>query len=265
MSQSGSFGDLRIRVISAIALLVLGGGAVWLGGAVFLALLALAGGLMIWELIRMMAPESSRAVQIGLGIAGAAVVLRAGLGFAGASALILVVPSLLGTAFVSKDKQVFGAYALAIVVAVVSLGVVRSDFGLLMTIWLILVVVASDVGGYFFGRILGGAKILPRISPKKTWSGTLGGWLLAAAVGWGFSTGGNVGGGLVWLSVLVAVAAQIGDVVESAIKRRTGVKDSSRLIPGHGGLLDRFDALIGAGLFVMVWQAVVGLPVGEAL
>nr|MCO4824970.1 phosphatidate cytidylyltransferase [Amylibacter sp.] len=105
-----------------------------------------------------------------------------------------------------------------------------------------------DIGGYFAGKMIGGPKILPAISPKKTWSGTLGGWALAGVVGFIAVQMGLGGYGLIVLSVLMAIAAQIGDLLESLMKRKAGVKDSSNLIPGHGGLLDRFDGMMGAGV-----------------
>ena len=119
-------------------------------------------------------------------------------------------------------------------------------------------VIATDVAGYFVGRIVGGPKFWPKVSPKKTWSGTVGGWVAAAAVGAFFG-----GWPLILVSVVTSFFSQMGDAAESAIKRRTGVKDSSNLIPGHGGLMDRFDALMGASLFIMLVGAIVGLPTGQ--
>ncbi len=129
-------------------------------------------------------------------------------------------------------------------------------------VWLVLVVVASDIMGYFAGRMLGGPKFWPRVSPKKTWSGTVAGWVGAAAVGLVLVVMGHAGPAIVVLSPLVALAGQMGDIVESLLKRRAGVKDASRLIPGHGGVLDRFDALIGAVLAVWLWGLVLPLPIG---
>ena len=114
--------------------------------------------------------------------------------------------------------------------------------------WLIAVVVTTDIAGYFAGRIIGGPKFWPRVSPKKTWSGTVAGWIAAAAVGALFA--GALGNGIIWLSVLVSFAGQMGDAAESALKRSKGVKDASALIPGHGGVFDRFDAMMGAALFI---------------
>jgi phosphatidate cytidylyltransferase len=125
-------------------------------------------------------------------------------------------------------------------------------------------VVASDVGGYFVGRIAGGPKFWPRISPSKTWSGTLAGWVGGALVGGaGAAMLGVTGGGLALatlLAVVLACAAQAGDLWESALKRRAGVKDSSNLIPGHGGVMDRFDGMIGAAALMGAVALVTGFP-----
>jgi len=120
--------------------------------------------------------------------------------------------------------------------------------GMAPVFWLIGVVVATDIAGYFFGRMLGGPKFWPKVSPKKTWSGTVAGWVAAAIVGWLFVPA--LGAGIIWLSVIVSFASQMGDAAESALKRAKGVKDVSALIPGHGGVFDRFDAIMGAAFVV---------------
>jgi phosphatidate cytidylyltransferase len=141
-------------------------------------------------------------------------------------------------------------YALVILLACLSLILLELRYGITPILWLVGVVVASDVAGYFAGRSLGGPKFWPAISPKKTWSGTIAGWVGAALVGLGFVLAGQGGWALVVLSPFVAFAGQMGDITESWFKRRAGVKDASNLIPGHGGVLDRFDALIFAAVLV---------------
>lgn len=151
-----------------------------------------------------------------------------------------------------RDTALWAGYGLAILLAGAALIWLRGlPNGFLLICWLLAVVIASDVMGYFAGRALGGPKFWPRISPKKTWSGTVAGWIGAALVGVVFAAlDRGTGLGLVLLSPFVAFAGQMGDIAESAIKRRAGVKDSSNLIPGHGGVLDRFDALIFAAIVV---------------
>jgi phosphatidate cytidylyltransferase len=129
--------------------------------------------------------------------------------------------------------------------------------GAYVILWLVLVVVAADVGAYFVGRALGGPKLAPRISPAKTWSGALGGLaaagtaslVMALAMDW--QPGPALG-----LGIGIAVASQAGDLLESGVKRHFGIKDASRLIPGHGGVMDRLDALMGAAWFYALWSLV---------
>ena len=112
-------------------------------------------------------------------------------------------------------------------------------------LWVMFLVWATDSGAYFAGRAIGGPKLAPRISPKKTWAGLVGGMLAAGMVGWAFRNGVMPGAmRLAVASALLAVVAQAGDLAESGLKRYFGVKDSSQLIPGHGGVLDRLDGLL---------------------
>ena len=140
--------------------------------------------------------------------------------------------------------------------------VLRDEAGIAAVLWLLGVVITSDVMGYFAGRILGGPKFWPAISPKKTWSGTIAGWMGAAVLGLVFVLLGHGSWPLILLSPVVAFAGQMGDIAESWLKRKVGVKDSSNLIPGHGGLLDRFDAMVGAMVAVMILTRIITLPIG---
>jgi phosphatidate cytidylyltransferase len=148
-------------------------------------------------------------------------------------------------------------YAGIFLVAMLSL---RSDprLGLVALIWLFALIWTADIAAYFTGRALGGPKLWPAVSPNKAWSGAIGGTIgglvagAAALVAAGLSL--RPIHALVMLAVVIA--AQFGDLMESAIKRRFGVKDSSQLIPGHGGLMDRCDSLVAA--------AAVALSIGLA-
>ena len=122
--------------------------------------------------------------------------------------------------------------------------------------------VATDVVGYFAGRAIGGPKFWPKVSPKKTWSGTAAGWAGAALVGLLFSINTGASLQLMGISVAISMASQMGDIAESGMKRKLGVKDSSNLIPGHGGLMDRFDGMLGASMFLLVIGQFIGLPFG---
>ena len=127
-------------------------------------------------------------------------------------------------------------------------------------LWIVACVWAADTGAYFLGTIAGGAKLAPRISPSKTWSGLVGGmcWaaVISAAMGLVFQLGETITLALVGIGL--AVVDQVGDLLESAAKRHAGVKDSSRLIPGHGGLLDRIDGLMACLVVVALVRLFVG-------
>uniref|UniRef100_Q07NI8 Phosphatidate cytidylyltransferase n=1 Tax=Rhodopseudomonas palustris (strain BisA53) TaxID=316055 RepID=Q07NI8_RHOP5 len=146
-------------------------------------------------------------------------------------------------------------YAAAALLASV---LVRSDqeWGFVALMLVLLVVWVTDIGGYFAGRGIGGPKLWPRVSPKKTWAGAAGGFVASLCVASGFAA---LGYGnwlpLLGLAALLSVVSQLGDLFESAVKRRFGVKDSSQIIPGHGGLLDRLDGYVAA----IVVAAVFGL------
>jgi len=123
----------------------------------------------------------------------------------------------------------------------------RPDVGLLNIVWVFGVVWATDIAAYFVGRTLGGPKLAPRVSPGKTWSGAIGGAVGAVAVGVGLALGADADPAPAGLaSLLLSAVAQAGDLAESAVKRHFGVKDSGAIIPGHGGLFDRADALLAA-------------------
>lgn len=130
-------------------------------------------------------------------------------------------------------------------------------------LWVGFIVAATDIAAFFVGRSVGGPKLAPRISPKKTWSGMLGGAFAAALVSVAFGL--QVFDVSVWFlaifGILLAFVAQAGDLFESYVKRRFGVKDASGLLPGHGGLLDRIDGLIAALLLVACLNRVFGVSI----
>ena len=261
MSGGTNWSDLRPRVLSGIALAGVGALAVWLGGVTFAALVILVIGAMQWELARMTGGAGALHPMI-LGGAGALALLMILLVPSVWILLLIFLPAVMGIGNARRDRAVFAAYAVLIMLTGYGLISLRNVMGLSALVWVISVVVVSDVAGYFAGRTLGGPKFWPKISPKKTWSGTVAGWIGAALVGAGFYLAGWGGAALIWISPLVAFAGQLGDIAESAIKRRAGVKDSSRLIPGHGGFMDRFDALATAVVLVVVLAHLTVLPFG---
>lgn len=255
---NAKWADLVPRVLSAIAMLIVGVFALWAGGFWMNALIAIACGLMVWELARMLGgDDANKAPWLAL-ISGGALFAASYSPYATTLLPLLVAPSFVGFSLLKSGnrpkaaRRLFMIYTVAILLAGFSMIALRNDFGFLWMAWLLLVVIVTDVAGYFAGRIMGGPKFWPRVSPKKTWSGTVAGWLGAAMVGLAFLP--SLGGGamLVIVSVAAALASQLGDIAESAIKRHVGIKDSSSLIPGHGGLLDRFDGMLGAALLVII-------------
>jgi phosphatidate cytidylyltransferase len=136
----------------------------------------------------------------------------------------------------------------------------RPELGLATLIWILALTIAVDSGAYLAGRTIGGPRLAPRISPKKTWAGLAGGILAAVLVG--LATARAMGAAsllpLALASALLAIVEQGGDLAESGFKRYFGVKDSSRLIPGHGGFLDRVDGLLAVSLAVAVAQSLGG-------
>jgi phosphatidate cytidylyltransferase len=169
----------------------------------------------------------------------------------------LVVLGAAVAAILSRDQRTWAVagigYALA---ASIASSAVRRDstLGFVALMFVLLVVWATDIGGYFAGRLIGGPKLWPRVSPKKTWAGSVGGFAASLGVAVGFAAygfGRTVS--LLPLAAALSIVAQLGDLFESAVKRRFGVKDSSHLIPGHGGLMDRLDGFVAAVVLAAIF------------
>ena len=240
-------------------MVVVGVAAIRLGGVWFQMLAVFVTAVMVWELARMIRPEGTVPAML---LAAFTASVLSGLLSTDTNwhMLLLLAPAAIGAWTMPRERATFFLYALAVVTAGWGLVTFRNTHGGTWLFWLMLCVVATDILGYFAGRIIGGPKFWPRISPKKTWSGTVAGWIGAGAVGALFLTFTDAGRDLVWISMVLSFAAQMGDIAESAVKRRMGVKDSSDLIPGHGGLFDRFDGVLGASLFMLATALVVDVP-----
>ena len=253
-----AFNDLTTRAVTGIALAVVGFGAVWLGGAAFLGLVAIAMAGMVWEAARLLG--LSRAI-LALG-ALAAVSLYGAVTLEHPFAIALLAFPSLWAVFMSAGKgaQLSVPVLLGLMLAGYVAVVLRDGGGVIWILWLILTVVVTDIAGYFAGRAIGGKKFWPSISPKKTWAGVLAGWLAAGVVGAFFMPLTGTGEGLILVSMALSFASQMGDIAESALKRRAGVKDSSNLLPGHGGILDRLDGVIGALLVTGAVAALTNYP-----
>lgn len=258
--SAGRWADLAPRVASAAALLGLGAALLWAPLGVARVLAAALGGVTVWELARMTGSQGVRPLAVGL---LAAVCVHAALIWSWPGApVLLVVPMLAGLAgTLPRHRIAYALIGLAVPLVAYQLVALREGWGAGFLVWLVGIVILSDTLGYFAGRILGGPKFWPRISPKKTWSGTVAGWL--GAILWGFAFGAMTGHSGLWLALAglpICLAGQMGDIAESWLKRRAGVKDSSNLIPGHGGFMDRFDALSGAVLAVTALMLLTGWP-----
>ncbi|MDG4648382.1 phosphatidate cytidylyltransferase [Roseibacterium sp. SDUM158017] len=257
----GSFSDLATRITTGAAVAAVGLAAVWAGYPWFTGLVACIVGVLVWELSRMLG--ASRRASLALGILGGALLLAAKLVPVGLGLPLLTLTGLAGFGALTRNRTLFLVITTLIMLASFGLITHRDTFGLTWMFWLILVVAVTDIGGYFAGRAVGGPKFWPRVSPKKTWSGTVAGWIAAGLVGWAFMAVTGMGPELIAISVALSMASQMGDIAESAVKRRAGVKDSSRLLPGHGGLWDRFDGMLGASLLLLVVESVSSFPSGS--
>jgi phosphatidate cytidylyltransferase len=271
--KASVWGDLSTRILSAVimvaatALALAGGGLAW-------GLFALAVTLvMFWELAALCEPGIGGFRRIALALspvllpgalaialwgglalpppgpnetmspdAAGIIARRAGIGLA----LGLALPPLYGMLTLKAGRLIWAGYGLMVLIGAAYLVFAYSEFGVIGVVVLVVIVAISDILGYFAGRLLGGPKFWPRVSPKKTWSGTIAGWIGAGL--FGYFVLGQQGAPLLGAAAAIglALAGQMGDIAESALKRRVGIKDSSNLIPGHGGFLDRLDALVAA-------------------
>ncbi len=245
-----------LRVGSALALAPLPIAAIWFGAPWLALLTAVAAAAMAWEWGRLCrggregAPAVAPAgiVLVGVVLAAVAISALGAAGFAAAAAIA-------GTAIVfwiarNGAQPEPGWTALGVLwVALPCVSLLwlarQQGCGRATLLWLLAVVWATDIGAYAVGRTFGGPRLAPRLSPRKTWSGFAGGIVCAALAGAATALAlGRSVALLVLLSAGLAIVAQFGDLAESLAKRRFGVKDSSGLIPGHGGFLDRLDGLL---------------------
>ncbi|MFY0621170.1 MAG: phosphatidate cytidylyltransferase [Pelagimonas sp.] len=252
--MTGNWRDLGTRAASALVLLSIAAGAALAGPIPFSLLIAVISGLMLWELAGMHSPRSSIG-QIGFAVIGGALVvapffLRGTHGLADPLTPMAAL-AVLGTLGVSRDKVFFALYAFAILITGSLLSGLYFRAPELVG-FLLVVVILTDVAGYFAGKSIGGAKFWPAISPKKTWAGIIAGWCAAALLAAILVAFGITGPLTILVAACMSFASQLGDIAESALKRRAGVKDSSNLIPGHGGFLDRFDGVVGASPVLLI-------------
>lgn len=265
--------NLAKRIVSSIVLIPVVVGAVWSGGVAFDALMlaALVAGLYEWT--QLTAPNMRKRVKV-MAMAGLVAVLLSGLAFGvevgfALSLMVWLAVLLSAGRLGGADRAGHRATALWYAGGIpylawsgLAMMAIRAlpENGLMWTLYLLFAVWGTDIGGYAAGCTIGGPKICPKISPKKTWAGLFGGMALAGLMGY-FMAGqmGGIGWRFVVLSMVLAIVSQAGDFFESHVKRKAGAKDSGRLIPGHGGILDRIDGLLFAAVLL---GALIALPSG---
>jgi phosphatidate cytidylyltransferase len=242
-------GDFSTRLVSGLAMAVIAAGALAAGAAAFNVLVVVLALVLSWEwgrLVHGRGAEIVTAVHVG---AAALAVGLAALGFVGLGLLALPIGAILAMLLSLGRHSLFAALGVFYAgLPAVTLIWLRSDptYGLRAAVFVILVVIAADTGAFLAGRGLAGPKLWPSVSPNKTWAGLLGGVLAGGITGalLAMAVPGNPGLRLGATAAVLAFLAQMGDLMESAIKRRFGAKDTSALIPGHGGVMDRLDGLV---------------------
>lgn len=242
--------DLMIRVAAGIAMMLLALAGVWFGGVAFWLLVSAAAMLMLaeWADLLFAGVTRMRFALVALAIP-----------------LIYAFPLLFG-----PDRNAVALLAATAVVVGLALGNTKlaaglvyaglpalglmflrgQPAGMMLALWTMAIVWATDIGAYFAGRAIGGPKLAPAISPSKTWAGLAGGVIWAAAVGAAIAIPAHLPFVLALIGGPLAIVAQGGDLFESWLKRQAGVKDSGNLLPGHGGVLDRLDGLVPVAVIV---------------
>ena len=250
--------DLTLRIISSLVLAPLAIATAYLGGVAFVVLWGLAALGILWEWRRIVG--DMRAVTLGLSIAAVVLItidlMLSGAASAGRDVLAVCLVALLAALLAREHRIWIAGGILYSSTLVLSVSVLRADreWGYWAILYLFAIVWATDILGYFVGRLAGGPRLAPRLSPKKTWSGAVGGAVGAVLAGAAVT-------GYAGLSTLPAVASlglvlsaisQAGDLFESAVKRRFGAKDAGRVIPGHGGFMDRLDGFLAAAFAAVI-------------
>ena len=257
IASSGREGNnLLLRIIAALVMAPLAIAIAYVGGWLWTGLVTAAAIGLYVEWLAIIGARKPRLVLVG-------VLILLGVGWLDVGHIneiylsALVVLGVLAVALLSSERRPWAAvgigYALA---ASIGSSAVRLDpiWGFPALMLVLLVVWATDIGGYFAGRLIGGPKLWPQVSPKKTWAGAIGGFAASLGVAAGFAAF-DLGKILpmLLLGAVLSIASQLGDLFESAVKRRFGVKDSSRIIPGHGGLMDRLDGFVAAILLAAIF------------
>jgi len=245
--------ELALRVCSAVVLVPLALATAYMGGWPFAVFWGVAAMGVLWEWTSLVAGADRRFVLM-TGVASLALALALVVnGLPLAAVIVLAIGTLAAASLAPSERRLWIAggipYAGALGLAPI---VLRSDHedGFLSMVFLFAVVWTTDIAAYFIGRAAGGPKLVPQVSPNKTWSGAIGGTLAAVVVALVLAKAAALAGlfAIAMLAIVLSVSAQAGDVFESFLKRRFGAKDSGHLIPGHGGLMDRLDGFVTASV-----------------
>lgn len=246
--------ELKLRIVSGAAVAGIAVAAVCAGAVAFAVLVFVVCAAMSWEWGRIVRGESFDAPGLLHMASAAAATFLAALGMAGLGVAAVVVGAIGVSAllFGGGQARLSSAGVFYTGLPAVALIWLRSDaaLGLAAVFFVLLTVAATDIAAYATGRLVGGPKLAPRISPGKTWSGLAGGVTAAALAGalMAVATGIGSPGWMAFLGLILALVAQAGDLAESALKRAYGLKDASDLIPGHGGVMDRMDGIVTAAV-----------------
>lgn len=253
--------DLAQRALVGVGLIVLALAALWTGGIAFWLLAIVAALFMMaeWSDLDDASVRFKRLAQYGLSVPLAIMApVASGPSF---FALGLLAGAAFFIAAVTRRGRLGWGIAYVGLPVLALLWIRAQDNGFALALWTLAIVWATDIGAYFAGRGIGGPKLAPRISPSKTWAGLAGGVVSAGLVGWALGEAAQLPLRLMIAAPLLAVLAQGGDLYESWLKRRAGVKDSGNILPGHGGILDRLDGVVPVApmaALLLLWPTLVG-------
>lgn len=248
MLKNFKFDDFMLRLVSAVVLLSIAICSLYLGNFVYSLFVLFLSIILFYETCKLLNPKiTTRILSLQLIAVFFVLVVHLRNG-AFDSSFLLFLPAILLIFTCGSNRLLSFCTGLLLLVSLMTFFELKLHFGTITLLWLVTCVIVTDLAGYFVGRIAGGPKVWPFISPNKTWSGLVGGWFFSLLFGSFFMIYFEASLFVLLLSLIVSISSQIGDFYESWLKRRIKKKDSSGLIPGHGGFMDRFDGFIGGAV-----------------